>query len=110
MEIELLPLGQSLADKHRAAELKWRGKPPGIPPEMAIEFMAKLRARSTVRKLTGGGKRLGPAMVSRERFKKHCELNPIWAAEARRISDANSRIGKGAPARARTHCKNGHSF
>lgn len=27
MEIERLPLGQSQADKHRAAELKWRGKP-----------------------------------------------------------------------------------
>jgi hypothetical protein len=80
MEIELLPLGHSLADKHRAAELRWRGKPPGIPPEMAIEFMAKLKAGSTVRKLTAGGKILGAAMVSFDRFKKHCELNPIWAA------------------------------
>jgi hypothetical protein len=25
MEIESLPFGQSLADKHRVAELKWRG-------------------------------------------------------------------------------------
>lgn len=32
MEIERLPLGQSQADKHRAAELKWRGKPSGIRP------------------------------------------------------------------------------
>lgn len=51
MEIERLPLGQSLADKHRAAELKWRGKPSGIPPQIAIQFMEKLRAGSTVRKL-----------------------------------------------------------
>jgi len=109
MEIERLPLGQSLADKHRAAELKWRGKPPGIPPAMAVEFMAKLKAGSTVRKLTGGGK-LGPAMVSFGRFKKHCELNPIWAMKARRMSDANGRFGKGSLTRARTHCKNGHSF
>lgn len=29
MEIERLPLGQYLADKHRAAELRWRGMPPG---------------------------------------------------------------------------------
>jgi hypothetical protein len=96
MEIERLPPGHSLADKHRAAELKWRGKPPGIPPEMAIEFMAKLQAGSTVRKLTGGGKVLGPAFVSYERFKKHCELHPEWATKARGISDINSRIGKGS--------------
>jgi hypothetical protein len=108
MEIERLPLSQSLADKHRAAELKWRGKPPGIPPEMAIEFVAKLKAGSTVRKLTGGGRILGPAMVSYDRFKKHCELNPEWAVEALRISDVNSRLGKGARLRNRTHCRNGH--
>jgi hypothetical protein len=56
MEIERLPLGQSLADRHRAAELKWRGRPPGIPPEMAIDFMARLKAGSTIRKLVDGGK------------------------------------------------------
>src|SRR6266404_632367 len=107
MEIELLPLGQSLADKHRAAELRWRGKPAGIPPEMAIEFMAKLNAGSTVPKLTVGGK-FGPSIVSYERFKKHCELNPIWAAEARRVSNANGRSLKGARVRSLTHCKHGH--
>jgi hypothetical protein len=96
MEIERLPLGHLLADKHRAAELKWRGKPPGIPPEMAIEFMAKLKAGSTVRKLTGGGKLLGPAFVSFERLKKHYELNPEWGAEAWRISKINCNAGKGA--------------
>jgi hypothetical protein len=102
MEIERLPLGQSLADKHRAAELKWRGKPPGIPPEMAIEFMARLMAGSTVRKLTGGGKTLGPAMVSFERFKKHCELHPEWGAEAWRISKINGNLGKGSRLRKMT--------
>jgi hypothetical protein len=110
MEIKRLPLGQSLADKHRAAELKWRGMPPGIPPEMAIEFMAKIKAGSTIRKLTFGGKKLGPAMVSEDRFKKHCELNTVWAAEARAISDANGRLEKGARLRRVTHCRNGHPF
>ena len=109
MEIEWVLLGQSLADKHRAAELKWRGKPPGMPPEVAVEFMEKLKAGSTIRKLTGGGK-FGPARVSADRFKKHCDLNPIWAAEARRISDANGRHGRGVLLRQRTHCKNGHSL
>jgi hypothetical protein len=46
-------------DVHRAAELRWRGMPPGIPPEMAIEFMAKLTAGCTVRKLTSGVKKFG---------------------------------------------------
>jgi hypothetical protein len=111
MEIERLPLGHSLADKHRSAELKWRGKPPGIPPEMAIEFIARLEAGSTVRKLTGGGKILGPAMVSFDRFKKHCELHPEWAAaEAWRISRVNAGIGKGAARRDQTHCRHGHSL
>jgi len=49
--------------------------------QMAMEFMAKLKARRTVRKPTGGGK-LGPAFVSNEGSKKHCQLNPIWAADA----------------------------
>jgi hypothetical protein len=95
---------------HRAAELRWRGMPPGLPLEMAVEFMTKLEAGSTVRRLTGGGKKSGPAMVSYDRFKKHCELNPTWAAQARKISDVNGRLGKGARLRNRTHCLNGHPF
>jgi hypothetical protein len=110
MEIQWLPLGQSLADKHRAAELRWRGMPPGIPPEMAIEFMEKLKAGSTIRKLTGGGKLLGPAMVSDDRFKRHCELHPEWAAGARKVSDANGRKGKGSRGRSLTHCPAGHPY
>jgi hypothetical protein len=108
MEIERLPLGRSLADRHRDAELRWRGMPPGIPPEMAIQFMERLRAGSTVRKLTSGVKKFGPAIVSYERFKEHCELNPEWAAEAWRISKINAGIGKGAHFRDKTHCVNGH--
>jgi hypothetical protein len=109
MEIERLPFGQSLADKIRAAHYRWVNMPPGIPPKMAVEFMEKLKAGSTIRKLTGGGK-LGPPMVSSGRFKKYCELNPIWAAEAWRISDANGRLQKGARVRNKTHCRNGHAF
>lgn len=108
MAIERLPLGQSHADKIRAAHYKWVNMPPGIPPQMAIEFLARLKAGSTIPKLTGAGKRSGPHMVSRDRFKKHCELNPIWGAEAQRISDANGRGLKGARVRSFTHCKHGH--
>jgi hypothetical protein len=109
MEMERLPLGQSLSDRQRASALRWRGMPPGIPPEMANEFVAKLKAGSTIRKLTGGGE-LGPAMVSYDRFKKHCEQNPVWAAEARAISDANSKLAKGSRLRNLTHCRRGHPF
>jgi hypothetical protein len=109
MEIERIPFGQSHADKIRVAHYKWVNMPPGIPPEMAAEFMEKLKAGSTIRKLTGGGK-LGAPMVSHERFKKHCQMHPVWAAEAREISDANGRTIKGSRERAKTHCRNGHPF
>ena len=99
----------SHADRCRAGTLKWQGKPPGIPPELAVELMAKLKAGSTVRKLTGGGV-LGPAIVSYARFKTHCEMHPDWAAEARRISKVNGDAGKGARLAKRTHCANGHAF
>jgi hypothetical protein len=105
------PIAQlSHADKCRAAELKWRGAPPGMSPEMADEFRAKLKAGSTVRKLTAGGKKLGPAFVPWGRFKKHCELHPEWASEAWRISKINCSLGKGSRLRNLTHCRNGHSF
>lgn len=110
MEMERLPFGQSPDDKHRAAELKWRGMPPGLPPDRAVEFMARLKAGSTVRKLPGGGVKLGPAMVSYERFKKHCELNPTWRTEAWKISKINTSIAKGAQNRNLTHCRYGHSL
>ena len=77
MEMQRLPFGQSHADKIRAAHYRWVNMPPGIPPNMVDDFMAKLKAGSTIPKLTGGGKRSGPHIVSLGRFKKHCELNPI---------------------------------
>jgi hypothetical protein len=101
---------QSHADRIRAGLLRWRGVPPGIPPAIADDFMSKLKAGSTVRKLTAGGKKLGPSIVRRDRLKKHCDVHPEWAAEAWRISRVNARIGNGACIRNRTHCVNGHSF
>jgi hypothetical protein len=82
MEIERLPLGQSLANKHRAAELKWRGMPPGLPLDMADTIMLGLR--SGERTLAdcyrdAGGEHY---MCSLDRLKKHCDLNPAWAEEA----------------------------
>jgi hypothetical protein len=109
MEIERLPFGQSQADKCRAGYLKWVNAPPGIPPDIAMELMARLKAGSTIRKLTGGGK-LGPAIVTFDRFKKHCDLHPEWAVEAWRISKLSTRACKIAAFRAQTHCKYGHSL
>jgi hypothetical protein len=57
-----------------------------MPPDMADEFMARVKAGSTVRKLTSGVKKFGPALATFGRFKKHCELHPEWGAEAWRIS------------------------
>jgi hypothetical protein len=63
-------MAQSHSDLIRAGLSKWRGMPPGIPLAMADKFILKLKAGSTVRKLTAGGAKLGPSMVSRERFQK----------------------------------------
>ncbi|MDF0495369.1 hypothetical protein [Bradyrhizobium yuanmingense] len=98
----------SRSELHRIAELKWRGVPPGMPAELAIEFMARLKTGSTIRKLTSGMKEFGPALVSYERFKKHCELHPEWGAEAWTVSKENGRVGKGSYLRILTHCKRGH--
>jgi hypothetical protein len=75
---------------------------------MADEFIARLKAGSTVRKLTLGIKGCGRLLVTVGRFKQHCELNPDWAAEAWRISKANTTAGRSARFRAMTHCKYGH--
>jgi hypothetical protein len=86
----------------------WRNAPPGMSPAMADEFIARLNAGSTVRKLTLGIKGCGPLLVTASRFKQHCELHPEWAAEAWRISKANTKAGRSARFRAMTHCKHGH--
>jgi hypothetical protein len=95
MEIERLPLGQSRADKCRAGTLRWLNMPPGIPPEMAVDFMARIVAGETIRDLTNPVPTVDPAapyvppMVSADRLRKHCELNPEWGAEVRKLSWAN---------------------
>ena len=108
MEIEWLPLGQSLADKHRAAELRWRGKPPGIPSVMAAEFLAAIKSGKTIQMLTSSKKEYGTAFVSSGRFKAHCNLNPDWAREVRTLSNENTTRLMGARGRKLTHCKHGH--
>lgn len=95
-------------EARRALELKWRNVPPGIPADLAVELMDKLKAGSTIRRLTSGVREFGPALVSYPRFQKHCTLHPEWGAEAWRISRANGHAGKGSKKRALTHCKYGH--
>ncbi|QDF38265.1 hypothetical protein FJN17_12180 [Bradyrhizobium symbiodeficiens] len=98
----------SRSERQRAAYLKWRDVAPGMPADLAMEFMDKLIGGSTIRKLTSGIREFGPAIVSYERFKKHCELDPEWGAEAWQISRKNCNAGKSARFRAMTHCKRGH--
>jgi hypothetical protein len=109
MEIKLLPLGQSPSDKHRAAELKWRGMPPGLPPEMADNIMLGLRSGERTladyyRDTSGEH-----YMCSLDRLKKHCDLNPVWAEEARRLSakTTNRRRSANCWLTNLTICKNG---
>jgi hypothetical protein len=97
----------SPSDLHRSLEW-WRNAPPGMSPAMAGECMARLKAGSTVRKLSLGLRQVGPGLVTVGRFKKHCELHPEWAAEAWRISKANTKAARSAGFRALTHCKHGH--
>ncbi|QDW38758.1 hypothetical protein FFI89_017370 [Bradyrhizobium sp. KBS0727] len=109
MENALLPLGQSLADKHRAAELKWRGMPPGLPPEMAGAIMLGLRS---------GERTLADYYRSAEgehylctlgRLLQHMSLHPAWGAEAKCLSNAstNRRKSENNPLRKATMCRNG---
>lgn len=86
MESELLPLGQSLSDKLRAAHYKWVDMPPGLTPELASKFMFGLHAGKTVKDMTDVGEHY---ICSFSRFKKQCELNAEWGAEAKKLSWAN---------------------
>jgi hypothetical protein len=52
-----------------------------MTPSQANKFMAALRAGQTLRRITGGGKKLGPAIASRKQFRTHCTLYPEWGAE-----------------------------
>ena len=87
MEIEWLPLGQSRSDKLRAAHYQWVGMPPGLTPELASKFMLGFHGGKTISDMIGQGDSYICSLV---RFKKHCNRNPEWGAEARRLSKANS--------------------
>jgi hypothetical protein len=91
MASQNLAVQPSHSDICRASELRWRGAAPGIPPRLADEFMARLKAGRTVRELTSGIKKFGPALVTYGRFKKHCELHPDWEAEARPLIKVSAR-------------------
>jgi hypothetical protein len=114
MDDERLATQLSHADKIKAGCLKWRGAPPGLSVELANLFMAQLKAGRTLSALTSGVKRHGPAMVTADRFKKHCLLNPDWAVEARTLAAVNAKAAdklKSSVAKtSRTHCSRGHDF
>jgi hypothetical protein len=79
MSVENPTFQPSHADNCRAGELKWRNAPPGMSPGIADVFLTKLKAGKTLRELTSGMKKYGaPVMVTPQRFKKHCDLNPEW--------------------------------
>jgi hypothetical protein len=86
MEIERLPLGQSHADKLRAAHYRWVNMPPGLTPDLASRFMLSLHRGKTVKDMTSNGE---DYICSLARFEKHCQLNPEWGVEARKTSKAS---------------------
>jgi hypothetical protein len=69
MASESLAVQPSHSEIHRAGCLKWLHAPPGMSPELADDFMNELKAGKTVRSLTSGIRKYGPAMVTFERFK-----------------------------------------
>jgi hypothetical protein len=94
-DMESLRLGQSHADKCRAGQLRWLNMPPGIPAEMAVEFMARIVAGETIRDLTNPRPIVDPTapyippMLSADRLRRHCEQNPEWGAKVRKLSWEN---------------------
>jgi hypothetical protein len=79
-------------EARRALELKWRNVPSGMSPELAAEFMRRLVAGHSLRRITSGGKGLGPALVTPNRLKKHCELDPEWGAKALGLAEGNRKL------------------
>jgi hypothetical protein len=55
-------------------------------------FMMRLRAGESVRRMVNGG-RLGKAVCSLEKFKKHCAAYTAWGAEAQRLAKINAKAG-----------------
>lgn len=99
-------------EERSAARRKWMDVPPGMTPELTEEFMRRLKEGETLRRITSGDKRCGPALVTPQRFKKHCELHPEWAAEAMRLVEVNFKAADASKGwkGGRTHCKGGHPY
>ncbi|MBP1065329.1 hypothetical protein JOE51_006796 [Bradyrhizobium japonicum] len=83
-----------------------------MTPELADEFMRRLIAGHSLRRITSGDKKSGPALVTPNRFKKHCELRPEWAVEAMRLAKANAKAADAlkSPKLYKQFCKHGHSL
>ena len=79
-------------EARRAIELQWRNVPPGMTPELAEEFMRRLVAGHSLRRITSGGEGHGPALVTPNRFKRHCELHPEWSAKALELAERNRKL------------------
>jgi hypothetical protein len=108
MEMERLPIGQSLSDKQRAAHYKWVNMPPGLSPELASKFKLGLHGGNTIRDMTSAD--TDNYICSTDRFKKHCELNPDWWSESEaklNVLNANKKKSANAYLANLTICKNG---
>jgi hypothetical protein len=61
-----------------------------MTPTQATTFMSRLQAGEAVRRMTSGGK-LGKAVCSLEKFKKHCAAYPMWGEDAQRLAKINAK-------------------
>src|ERR1700730_8359001 len=106
---DCLNVGACLDDLN-APWIAVRNFPQLMTPAQASVCMASLREGKTLRRITNGGK-LGPAIVSLKKLKKHCALYPEWGEEAMRLAKMNAKAADALKAvrfRTMTHCKNGH--
>jgi hypothetical protein len=72
----------------------WLAKdlPPRLmSPTQASAFMARLQAGESVRRMTCGSKDVGKALVTRNKYKKHCAAYPQWGAEVERLAKINTK-------------------
>ena len=107
---DCLKVGACLDDLN-APWIAVRNFPQLMTPAQASVCMASLREGKTLRRITNGGK-LGPAIVSLKKLKKHCALYPEWGAEAVRLAKANAKAADAlkSPKLYLRLCKYGHAL
>jgi hypothetical protein len=64
-----------------------------MTPAQTNTFMERLQGGESARRLTCGGKKLGKALATHNKYKNHCAAYPEWGAEAQRLAKINAKAG-----------------